>query len=299
MNAEDEFENQIYLFSSHNESNPIDAKEICNPVFITIPPTESEAKNESHGELSDEVEMKKQVYFVDNIEVVDLEGEEPVENNLISEDVENSFEDQEEYVSDSNLLHIDVLCSETSNQSQENLMKKQVNIKKKKQFFCEECDEVFTHHASLSSHQRLHAGGKVYNCDICTKTFLKYGNFIRHIRTHDLLKEYACDSCCQVFPSHSILLQHQNTHEEGSKFKCKVCDKLFQTLNELRSHKSSHMYKCEDCGKKFSRPAVFEKHRGTHTTTNTYYCEECGQAFSHRFALATHRRTHGGTFALL
>lgn len=302
MNEEVEFESEVYSISSRNESNPTDMRKQCDPVFITFPTLKRGRMTESHEELDDQSRKKREKEcFENDIEVIDLEDEESVANDVTSTHMENSSEYQEECASDSD-VEIDILCTETTNQTTGNSLKKQVKIKRKKQFVCEDCNEVFYHHASLLSHQRLHTGGKVYNCDICTKTFLKYGNFIRHIRTHDTLNGYVCDSCSDVFPSQQILSQHhQNMHEETSKFTCKVCDESFDTFNELKVHKKSHAHRCEDCGKEFLRLRPFIKHQKTHQashTTDTYSCEECGQAFSHRFALATHRRTHGGRFAL-
>ncbi|XP_061177758.1 zinc finger protein 768-like [Saccostrea echinata] len=80
------------------------------------------------------------------------------------------------------------------------------------------------------------------------------------------------------------------------KYKCDVCGKAFSRSNTLVTHKRIHTgdkpFKCEICGRAFRQPGNLTRHRLTHTTVKPYVCPTCNKAFNRASNLHTHMRTH-------
>ncbi|OWF48614.1 zinc finger protein 250-like [Mizuhopecten yessoensis] len=80
------------------------------------------------------------------------------------------------------------------------------------------------------------------------------------------------------------------------KYKCDVCGKAFSRSNTLVTHKRIHTgdkpFKCEICSRAFRQPGNLTRHRLTHTTVKPYVCPQCNKAFNRASNLHTHMRTH-------
>ncbi|KAL4217944.1 hypothetical protein ACF0H5_022683 [Mactra antiquata] len=68
------------------------------------------------------------------------------------------------------------------------------------------------------------------------------------------------------------------------KYKCDVCGKAFSRSNTLVTHKRIHTgdkpFKCEICSRAFRQPGNLTRHRLTHTTVKPYVCPTCNKAFN-------------------
>ena len=53
-------------------------------------------------------------------------------------------------------------------------------------------------------------------------------------------------------------------------------------------------YKCEICGKIFTRARNLKRHQSVHTNVGNYKCEFCSKAFAENYLLQQHLLTHSG-----
>ena len=77
------------------------------------------------------------------------------------------------------------------------------------------------------------------------------------------------------------------------KFHCVKCKKLFDTVAELNEHfiERHRRLKCTQCGKVFSKPRSYEKHKYTHAS-KPHKCDTCGKGFTFQSHLKTHQLAH-------
>ena len=75
-----------------------------------------------------------------------------------------------------------------------NLSNHMLTHERKKDFKCEQCNNLFIAKGSLKIHMLIHCG-KEHNCSQCNKAFTQVGNLRSHQLIHTEEKPYKCTQC--------------------------------------------------------------------------------------------------------
>uniref|UniRef100_F6YJ43 Zinc finger protein 772 n=1 Tax=Equus caballus TaxID=9796 RepID=F6YJ43_HORSE len=200
---------------------------------------------------------------------------------------------------------------------------------------CETCGLVLKDILHLAEHQETHPGQKPYMCVACGKQFWLSTN-LHYQKQHsgekpfrgDKGRTFLVNSCpvqpvemsfmtgegCKDFPTSSNIFQHHAPHSKwkprsntkcaeafhsGQRhYKCNECGKVFSRKDSLVQHQRVHTgerpYECSECGKAFSRKPILAQHQRIHTGEMPYECGICGKVFNHSSNLIVHQRVHTG-----
>ena len=117
----------------------------------------------------------------------------------------------------------------------------QVHERKKMEYKCEKCTEIFARKEKLVKHNAfVHEGNKpAYKCD---RTFSHKANLKKHreSQVHQQKKmEYKCEKCAEIFARKEKLAKHDAFVHEGNKpaYKCHLCGSTFSFKSLLARHK--------------------------------------------------------------
>ncbi|KAM4825414.1 zinc finger protein 607-like isoform 3-T4 [Thomomys bottae] len=99
-----------------------------------------------------------------------------------------------------------------------------------------------------------------------------------------------------IYRIHSSVTQQQRLDSSEKSYKCDKCGKAFTRPTDLTVHQRIHTgekpYECNQCGKAFNRASNLLQHKKIHTGEKPYKCEECGMTFSRNIDLKVHQRIH-------
>ncbi|CAH1774255.1 unnamed protein product [Owenia fusiformis] len=109
---------------------------------------------------------------------------------------------------------------------------------------------------------------------------------------------YTCEVCGSRFKQSRYLKEHiKNTHSNKQAYYCEDCNTFFKRLDQYRQHMALHLgtFKCEKCGKVFSRRRRLEDHipkcKGVKilsTKRPQLYCDKCEKLFLSFVSLNNH-----------
>lgn len=153
---------------------------------------------------------------------------------------------------------------------------------------CSECRKGFRYSSVISSHQKVHPGGKCSRQNSSPQT---------HQRNHPGEEPAQCRDSRDCFCEGSF---HSPPNHAGEKaHRCGSCGKGFSSSTGLAIHYRTHTgekpHKCEECGKCFSQSSNFQCHQRVHSEEKPYKCEECGKGFGWSVNLRVHQNAHQRT----
>ena len=123
----------------------------------------------------------------------------------------------------------------------------------------------------LHEHNHDPDKSKINDCDICGESYNHSGNLRAHVnRVHKGLKDHECELCGREFNRHSVLTEHiKKVHKKVKNvIKCEICgesvsnDKSLQ-LHIKKVHKGLNRNQCSECGKDFLNGLGLIEHMNT------------------------------------
>ncbi|XP_075070540.1 uncharacterized protein LOC142159546 [Mixophyes fleayi] len=184
------------------------------------------------------------------------------------------------------------------------------NLRKRKQFYCSECEKCFKYSSALEAHLRVHSGDKPHKCDICKENFSYKSALIVHRRQHT----QASTSVAQSVENKSVPVAVTAVSAKSSTPKSNTyitpqpattSMPIIATVSSTSSNMPSNSngspptlipgekpLKCNYCEKRFNDRSILEAHHRIHTGKLAYPCSLCEESFSKPSLLAAHNNTH-------
>ncbi|XP_050392103.1 zinc finger protein 436 [Patella vulgata] len=174
---------------------------------------------------------------------------------------------------------------------------------------CAICNKIFQQYADLVDHNKIHVKEEktddtdeecdtveksnidtLQQCNFCDKNFQSCTDLEKHLEVHVQDKALQPDG---GFPK-----DNGQTIEEDILYKCDVCGKSFSKrryrYNHMKIHTGGKPFKCDVCGKSFTHKYNLEAHKKIHTGEKPYKCDICGKSFTHKGSLQRHTPSHTG-----
>lgn len=208
---------------------------------------------------------------------------------------------------DALIIHCrECLKAKKREQRQQRLKKVQGTPKPKAEFVCDECGKKFASAQCLRFHIKVHTGEDIISCPECPYKTPDPSRMKVHMRIHlrkqGLISKVVCDWCGLELRDNCSLKLHIATKHDSTKpmsSTCSFCQRAFSTKRSLslhiaRKHDTSDKFKCEECGKGFSRPSLLHFHAKNNHRAPAFKCGFCGKMMTSKISLTCHERIHTG-----
>ncbi|XP_030155198.1 zinc finger protein 677-like isoform X1 [Lynx canadensis] len=151
--------------------------------------------------------------------------------------------------------------------------------------------------AHLAELQRFHSEEKMYECNPTEKSVSNDSSASPLQRVPPSSKNI-WNKSSKIFKYPLLPAQYKTAYTRGKYYKCNDCGKTFSKSSNLISHERIHCgqrpYKCNDCDKAFTYRSNLTRHKKIHTGEKPYKCNECGKTFTQCANLTRHQIIHTG-----
>lgn len=163
---------------------------------------------------------------------------------------------------------------------------------------CNICDVEFEYVQEFREHLKTHGN---YECAVCGKMIAKQGMLTQHyVKFHGLKldtgSQHICWVCGKVYKSKQAVSYHMSTSHNKTKLKCDICDKCFGHPKNLKAHRKRHGDRdvaCDKCPARFYTTSELGYHyNAKHRNAQCWKCEQCGRKFSRSTSYINHVEKH-------
>lgn len=109
-------------------------------------------------------------------------------------------------------------------------------------------------------------------------------------------REHQCNSTFEKHEEVHVIVEKCNCSVGKKIYKCSECGRKFSLKGSLQRHIQCHTgerpFGCTVCGKKFRRKQHMQEHMILHTGEQPHSCSVCGKRFRYKAGMRRHMRAH-------